>query len=132
MLLQIFSVVCSHLHFFPELSRVFPDSPRQLDQRIDGEIDFYLNGSLRWGIELLVNGDRISEHIARFAVDGKYAALAVKDYAVVDLRCNQTGRITNVIRKPERITVFFKAGEFSSCRCIFGLDADPESIILKH
>ncbi|DBA01890.1 TPA: hypothetical protein N0F65_006038 [Lagenidium giganteum] len=43
--------------------------------------------------------------MARFAVGGKYAALAVKDYAVVDLRCNQTGRITNVIRKPERITV---------------------------
>ncbi|POM66509.1 Hypothetical protein PHPALM_17622 [Phytophthora palmivora] len=116
----------------PELSRVFPDSPRQLDQRISGEIDFYLNGSLRWGIELLVNGDGIGEHMARFAEDGKYAALAVKDYAVVDLRCNQTGRITNVIRKPERITVFFKAGDFSSCRCIFGLDENPEPIILKH
>lgn len=119
-------------HICPELSRVFPNSPNQLDQRIDGEIDFYLNGSLRWGIELLVNGDGIGEHMARFGEDGKYAALAVKDYAVVDLRCNQEGIVTNVIRKPERISVFFKAGDFSSCRCIFGLHDDPEPIFLMN
>ena len=99
---------------------------------IDREIDFYLNGSLRWGIELLVNGDGIGEHMAQFAANGKYAALAVKDYAIVDLRCNLDGIVTNVIRKPERITVFFKVGDFSSCRCIFGLDEDPELIFLKN
>lgn len=116
----------------PELSRVFPASPRQHDQRINGEIEFYMNGSLRWGVELLVNGDKIGEHMARFAADGKYAALAAKDYAIIDLRGNKSGKITNVVRKPERITVFFKLGAFSSCRCIFGLVEDSERIILNH
>jgi hypothetical protein len=116
----------------PELSSIFPDSTRQLDKHIEGEIDFYLNGDLRWGIKLLVNGDKIGEHINRFAVDGKYAALAAKDYVVVDLRCNKTGSITNVIRKQERVTVFFKVGDFSSCRCIFGLNENPEQITLEN
>jgi hypothetical protein len=33
---------------------------------VSGEIDFYLNGKLRWGIELLVGGDGIGEHLSRF------------------------------------------------------------------
>ncbi|KAF4027937.1 putative AAA domain-containing protein [Phytophthora infestans] len=97
----------------PELSRVFPASPRQHSQRIDGEIDFYLNGSLRWGIELLVNGDRIGEPMSRFATGGKYAALAAKEYVVIDFRGNVNGTITNVVRKQERVTVFFLSWETS-------------------
>ncbi|KAG7377058.1 hypothetical protein PHYPSEUDO_012238 [Phytophthora pseudosyringae] len=116
----------------PELSKVFPALPHQRSQRIRGEIDFYLDGSLRWGIELLVNGDNIGEHMSRFAPKGKYAALAAKAHAVIDFRGNKTGKITDVARKPERVTVFFKLGEFSSCRCIFGLVEDAEPITLSN
>ncbi|KAG9415622.1 hypothetical protein AC1031_000005 [Aphanomyces cochlioides] len=118
----------------PELSRVFPASPNGGDQalRINGEIDFYLNGTLRWGIELLVNGDKIGEHMARFAEGGKYSALGVKDYAVVDLRGNPTGEVTNVSRMEKRVTLFFQLNDFSCCRCIFGLDGSIFEIRLKN
>ncbi|OWY90966.1 Crinkler (CRN), partial [Phytophthora megakarya] len=116
----------------PELSKVFPALPNQPSQHNRGEIDFYLDGSLRWGIELLVNGDKIGEHMSQFAPKGKYAALAAEAYAVIDFRGNKTGESTNVARIPERITVFFKLGDFSSCRCIFGLAEDAEPITLNH
>jgi hypothetical protein len=116
----------------PELSKVFPALPHQRSQRIRGEIDFYLDGDLRWGIELLVNGDKIGEHISRFAPNGKYAALAAKAHAIIDFRGNESGKITKVARKPERVTVFFKLGDFSSCRCIFGLVEDAEPIRLSN
>lgn len=72
----------------PELSRIFPNDTQPgeliytvyklkiiafysnnvstcIEGAIDGEIDLYLNGSLRWGIELSVNGIGIGEHMAR-------------------------------------------------------------------
>jgi hypothetical protein len=113
----------------PELSRVFSDGDQAL--RIEGEIDFYLDGDLRWGLELLVNGDKIGEHMARFAPGGKYAALAVNDYAVIDLRGNETGKVTNVSRMEKRFTVFFQLSDFSRCRCIFGMDEDIYDITLQ-
>ena len=107
----------------PELSKIFPtDSNSKDDQSIPGEIDFYLNSSLRWGIELLVNGDGIGEHISRFTPpSGKYLALAVNDYAVVDFRRNTTGQPTNILRHSNRITVFFNYEDYSTAQCIFGL-----------
>ncbi|KAL8017135.1 putative bacterial Pleckstrin domain, P-loop containing nucleoside triphosphate hydrolase [Plasmopara halstedii] len=118
----------------PELSRVFPSSPADSDQplRIEGKIDFYLNGSLRWGLELLVNGDNIGEHMARFASDGKYAALAVNDYAVIDLRGNKTGKVTGVSCMEKRVMVFFQLRDFSRCHCIFGMDKAIYDIQLKR
>ncbi|KAH9071771.1 hypothetical protein Ae201684P_020211 [Aphanomyces euteiches] len=80
---------------------------------MNGEIDFYLNGPLRWGIELLVNGDKIGERMARFAQGGKYSALGVQDYAVIDLRGNPTGKVTNVSRMEKRVTLFFQLNDFS-------------------
>ncbi|KAL3659831.1 hypothetical protein V7S43_015133 [Phytophthora oleae] len=112
----------------PELSRVFSSSPTDGDQplRIDGEIDFYLNGSLRWGLELLVNGDEIGEHMAQFTPEGKYAALNVRD------RGNETGKVTSVSRMEKRVTVFFQLGDFSRCSCIFGMDKTIHDIPLKR
>ena len=65
-----------------------------------------MNGELKFGIELLKQGDRIGEHIARFGDDGKYAPLQVKDYAVVDFRPMINGEPTKVQRQEHRITVF--------------------------
>jgi hypothetical protein len=74
----------------PELSKIFPETTNpNTQQAIPGAIDFYLNSSLRWGIELLVNGVGIGEHISRFTpAEGKYVALAVSDFIVVDFRRN--------------------------------------------
>jgi hypothetical protein len=119
----------------PELSKAFPvttDSNPQLTT-IAGEIDFYINGSLRWGIELLVNGDGVGEHISRFAPpNGKYVALAVRDYAVVDFRRTTSGQPSNISRHSKRITVFFKNGDYSIAQCVFGLDKDPVAISLSN
>ena len=99
----------------PELSRVFPDESSD-DGIITGELDFYLNGSLRWGIELLVGGVGVGEHIHRFADDGKYAKLKVKDYAVVDFR--RSG-VSSVQKHDKRVTVFFN-DTFEECTVIVG------------
>jgi hypothetical protein len=64
----------------PELSKIFPRNADLDAERIAGEIDFYLNGHQRWGIELLVQGVGIGEHMDRFTPGiGKYASLDVRD-----------------------------------------------------
>jgi hypothetical protein len=120
----------AHCHICPELSKKYV--PDDSDPTINGEIDFYLNGKLRWGIELLVNGEGIGEHISRFEPhNGKYVALGVNDYVVVDFRRNTSGNPTNIRRHPKRISVFFKADEYSSVECIFGENQDIERIKLS-
>jgi hypothetical protein len=47
--------------------------------RINGKPDFLVNGTLNWGIELVVNGDRIGSHMARFSPGGAYADLQVSE-----------------------------------------------------
>ena len=97
----------------PQLSKDFSLT------KIDGEIDFYINGQLNWGLELLVNGSGISEHIDRFGRNGKYSLLNVKDYAVIDFRHSQDGHPFNIRHHDKRITVFFRTGDFSVCNCVF-------------
>jgi len=107
----------------PELSRVFPsgdDCGADVGAVIPGELDFYLNGGLRWGIELLVGGRGIGEHMSRFAAGGKYAKLNVSDYAVVDFR---KSAVTEVQRYPKRITVFFDTGDFRRCTVYEGTES---------
>jgi hypothetical protein len=113
-------------HVCPELSKDFPDDDERISQNIDGEIDFYVNGNLRWGIELAVNGDHISEHLNRFIEpNGKFVKLRLKDYIVVDFRCTLDGLPTNVsLNDEKRVSVFFKHGDFVSCTCKFGLDIE--------
>jgi hypothetical protein len=100
--------------------------------RIEGEIDFFLNGSLRWGIKLFVLGHGIGEHIDRFGRTGKYSKLGVKDYAVLDFRFSQDGEPTHVQYHDKRVTVFFKEGDFSRCKCIFGLEQNAVLLHMKH
>ncbi|KAI8820322.1 hypothetical protein BJ741DRAFT_639268 [Chytriomyces cf. hyalinus JEL632] len=115
----------------PELSKIFPGA-NQTGGMISGEMDFYLNGSLRWGVELLVQGRGIGEHIDRFGVNGKYAMLKVMDYVVVDFRSSPDGEATRVQSHPKRVSVFFKDGDFSVCKCIFGLDGEPTVLRLRR
>jgi hypothetical protein len=72
----------------PELSRLFPSTvaseATEEMGRITGAIDFYLNGDLRWGIELLISGRNTGEHVGRYGEDGKYTALQMRDHIIVD------------------------------------------------
>ncbi|TPX55414.1 hypothetical protein CcCBS67573_g09472 [Chytriomyces confervae] len=111
----------------PELSKMFPDG----NQTGGSEIDFYVNGSLRWGVGLLVQGRGFGEHIDRFGENGKYAMLAVQDYVVVDFRSSPDGEATSVQSHPKRVSVVFKEGDFSVCKCIFGLDEEPTELRLR-
>jgi hypothetical protein len=109
----------------PELSKTFADA-HSPHTAISGEIDFFINGDLRWGVELLANGDKIDEHMDRFSQpNGKYSNLNPKDYYVVDFRRSREGKPTNVRRYTNRISVFFPFTGFSRCTCMVGL-ADEE------
>jgi hypothetical protein len=100
----------------PELSQPFGSN-----EKIPGEIDFYIDGDLCWGIELLVKGDRISEHMDRFGLDGTYAKLNAEDYAVIDFRELIDGKPSNVPRHAKRYTAFFDPKTFQPVSCIPGL-----------
>jgi energy-coupling factor transporter ATP-binding protein EcfA2 len=67
----------------PDLSIIFPKDPMETTQQsIPGEIDFLLTGSLRWGVALLVNGDKVGDHIDRFNPGGEYFSLSLKDFVL--------------------------------------------------
>lgn len=66
-------------------------------------IDFYVNSDLKYGIELVVLGDRLDAHMARFAApDGAYCDVGFKHWRVVDVlmwkgRRNQEGERQNLV-----------------------------------
>lgn len=48
-----------------------------------------MNGTLCWGIELMILGDRKQGHLDRFGPQGKYAPLKCKEWRVVDFRMHK-------------------------------------------
>src|SRR5262249_9421101 len=57
----------------------------------NGSIDFTVRiGVNFWGFEILREGDRIQEHIARFGRKGRYSSLPLTDYCLVDFRRRPT------------------------------------------
>jgi hypothetical protein len=99
----------------PELAETFPSEDGS-SSRIRGRIDFYLNSVLGWGIELLVSGRGIGDHIKRFEEGGKYADLDCRDWVVVDLRLETASGISDIASHPNRITVFFH-NAYETCKC---------------
>ena len=104
------------ISILPEMSITFANS-----EQGGGSIDFYLNGDLQWGVELLVHGRSVGEHNSRFLPGGRYSDLEPKDYAVVDLRVNDDGLATNITRQAKRITVFFNK-KFTACTMVIGFE----------
>ncbi len=99
---------------------------------ISGFIDFYIDGDIRWGIEILTKGDRIEDHLARCSQDGgKYAALEMRDYVVLDFRRGNIQTISKVNRDPKRMTVIFPPNNFGKCTVIVGNSLIPFNITLK-
>ena len=64
-----------------EMSAILPDVPNHGV----GELDFYVNSSLFYGIELMRNGKNLAEHVQRFLPGGMYhAPTKIKHFIVVD------------------------------------------------
>jgi len=89
----------SHVTVCPEFSGSFLGTPK-----IDGEVDFYVNGNLKWGLELLVLGHGIKEHLNRFAPGGAYAPINASDFLVIDFR---KGPKTTISKFQNRLSLFF-------------------------
>lgn len=115
-----------HVSIYPELSHSFATG-----EPIPGEIDFFLNDELGWGIELLIEGRDVTKHMSRFEPGGKYALLNARDYRIVDFRKSDDGEPTQVFRDDKRITVFFKSGDFSRCTLVLGME-EPREIQLRR
>ncbi len=134
----------------PELSKYFPLPPsHEMDvdraahlPEVKGRCDYYLNGNLRWAVEVLICGSGWGEHMSRLVGQGKYVGLAYADYLVVDFRANATGNPTtcNVQRHARRISVFFKQGDFTFCNVLCGFDPTERinqqiegfSLLMRH
>jgi hypothetical protein len=109
----------------PELSIDFQGSSTS------GEIDFYIDGNLRWGIELLIKGSKLKEHISRFEVGGLYYPLAVNQFVVVDFRFFEKLAAPDVKFRENTIIVYFQAGDFSRCFCTSQFNGCQEKFELK-
>ena len=122
------------VHVCPELSHIYPFAATTYStqfKKIKGAIDFFVNGKLRWGFELMVSGNKCvgeskrTEHIQRITKGGKYYRLVLNEAVVIDFRCYPSGEFPEKIRAASNlITVLFQDGDFSKCDCKFRLKED--------
>jgi len=54
----------------------------------EGEIDYYVNGRLRWGVELLREGVDMKGHLKRFDDEGMYSSILphLREWVILDFR----------------------------------------------
>eukprot|EP01105_Mastigella_eilhardi_P009899 TRINITY_DN2321_c1_g2_i2.p1 TRINITY_DN2321_c1_g2~~TRINITY_DN2321_c1_g2_i2.p1 ORF type:complete len:710 (-),score=125.01 TRINITY_DN2321_c1_g2_i2:185-2224(-) len=71
------SLIPKSLCISPDVGRMF-GTP--------GMLDFYINSSLRWGVEVLVNGCGLGSHEFRFEEDGLYHHIPMAEHRIVDFR----------------------------------------------
>jgi len=90
------SIIPPEIHLNSEISKVEGSI-------LKGRVDFYLNTTLNWGIELLINGyqgkgrkNSLYKHSERFLENGSYYNLLLqgicKDYIVVDISSSELER----------------------------------------
>jgi hypothetical protein len=93
-----------------------------------GELDFLAHGGdFKWAVELLVNGDKINEHVERFdESNGKYSRVGHSEYVVIDCRKARTRRVTSM---ENRCTLYF-ADNFGQVEFKMG-SADIETLSLQ-
>mmetsp|Transcript_9146 Transcript_9146/g.15678 ORF Transcript_9146/g.15678 Transcript_9146/m.15678 type:complete len:226 (+) Transcript_9146:1307-1984(+) len=91
-----------------ELSRAFRGN------RIKGEVDYFVNGTLSWGLELMVHGRGRKKHVDRFSPDGIYGPLGCRDYLVVDFKLGEKSLHSRAFEAEKLMTVYFKM-DYSSC-----------------
>ena len=99
-------------------TNVYPENSIVIgtDNTIQGELDFFINGELRWGIELLIEGRKLKEHRERFIGNGKYVALGCRQFVVVDFRRQVPSK--NIVNKDNLIIVTFTSDNYESVTCL--------------
>ena len=98
------------------------------DKKIKGELDFFINGHLRWGIELLVLGRKLKEHRERFIKEGKYVGLECREYVVIDFTNNA---LKSLAPRDNVITVFFNSNDYSKATCLLFHDESTQEVTLS-
>ena len=102
----------------PELNTFAVDSQHSRAEPVLGELDFYVNGSKQWCIEMLREGEGIGEHLNHFRREGtsrgKCRKVEAKDYYVVD--CRGPKKRGGAKIENHRCTLCF-ADDFSLCCC---------------
>lgn len=81
---QLCKLMPPNISIAPELSSTYFRMEKRV-KKIGGSLDVYIS-RLHFGLELLVDGSKLSEHTSRFAPNGKYASLKCADYLIVDCR----------------------------------------------
>jgi len=61
----------------------------------EGFLDFYVDGALGWGIELVREGSELKKHAERFKPDGKYSDIPMNEWAIIDFR-HHTKHVRNL------------------------------------
>jgi len=74
-----------------EINKLFAKKEKKTEKKEDekqkeARLDFWVNGSLKWAVELLIGGRGAQEHLERFGARGKYSFLAYEDYIVLDFK----------------------------------------------
>jgi hypothetical protein len=113
MMSTVTSSLTATTHVYPENSHVIGT-----DNKISGRLDFFINSSLRWGIELLIKGNRLKEHRERFVGGGKYVDLLCHQYIIVDFRELAVGGQVEPVVKKNVITVYFQKGNYERAQCL--------------
>ena len=121
----LFPVETSFQHFFnesfncllPTVASVKPEyrtkAPGFLGDTQHGFIDFYVNDSVQWAIELLVLGCGLTERRNRFhPLTGKYRTLPTKKHLVVDIRGPQD---QGTVEAKQDLCVLYFASDWASC-----------------
>ena len=115
----------------PELSKVLPVLPGGVTTKTDGRIDFFVNGDLRWGIELLIKGNRCKAHRERFAAGGKYVDLNCNAFIVVDLRPGPGALSQKMAGDSKDVMTVYFAENFQTSSVFYSSWTEPRVITLR-
>ena len=86
-----------------------------------GYLDFYINGDINLGFELLRNGVKINGHLDRFKPDGIYKDIPLRDYAVLDFY--QAGTLdVNLLNGDDKYYAAIFSADFKSIQLLHNGD----------
>ena len=98
-----------------------------------GFLDFYLNESKKWGIELMREGiiDKIRKHLARFEKGGKYTEIPLNDYVVVDFQYKNIENSLEEFEGKNYVSVILSE-DFKEALVKFFKNGRIEKLLLKN
>lgn len=91
-----------------------------------GELDFYILNGMKWGLELLRDGDGIGKDLRR--ITGIYQNVEADEWLILDCRMH-TGRRPHPA--VDRCSLVF-AQDFRTCQCYMRLSEKPKTINLME